>query len=110
MLNFLIQHLKQDLLVAKDFDGQILHFGNVRYRLNGSGIMRSSIVSFDEVNAITLPNITMSASTNREPTILANVNEQSAYLEGKTTDINEIFNISKIIVYVRPVATGYPQT
>lgn len=51
----------------------------------------------------------MSALTNREPTVLANFIDQRAQLEGKTTLINETFNISKITIFVKPVATGYPQ-
>jgi hypothetical protein len=95
--------------VSKSFDGQILHFGNVRYRVTGNGILRSSLISTDDVNTVTLPTITMTAATNKQPTILANMNEQQACLKGETTDINETFEISKMTVFIRPVATGYPQ-
>jgi len=95
--------------VARDgFDGQILHFGSVRYRLTGSGTFRSSLISLNAVNTVTCPDITMQSATNREPTILSNMNEQRAYLRGETTLLNERLDISKIIIYVRPVSTGYP--
>lgn len=50
----------------------------------------------------------MSATSAREPTILANFNQQRAYLHFETTEIDEQINISKIVVFVRPVFTGYP--
>ncbi len=91
------------------FTGEILHFGIVRQRVTGSGVLRMNLVSLSDVNSVPIPSITMQTATNREPTVLANVNEQRAYLHGYTQDIDEIFNVSKIIIYIKPVASGYPQ-
>jgi len=88
--------------------GEILHFGAVRERLTGSGVLRQNLVSLSDVASVSIPNIVMIAATNREPTILANVNEQRAYLHGFTQDIDEVFEVSKIIIYIKPIASGYP--
>lgn len=99
------------MLVAKnnDFNGEILHFNAVRFRITGSGSMLSTLSSLDNVHTSDLADIPMSALTNREPTLLANYIDQRGSLEGMTTEIDEVFNISKIIIYVKVIATGYPQ-
>ena len=51
----------------------------------------------------------MAASTNIEPVSLANFTDQRAQIEFKTTEINETFSISRMVIFVRPTATGYPQ-
>lgn len=91
------------------FNGELIHFGSVRTRVTGSGVLRPTLQSLDEVNTATLPTITMSATTNREPTVLANFIDQRGQLKLETTAIDEIFSVSKIVIFVRPVATGYPQ-
>ena len=96
-------------MAKNSFTGEILHFGIVRERVTGSGVLRQELISLSDVDTVTLPTITMQAATAREPTILANVNQQRAYLHGFTTDIDETFEISKIVIYIRPVASGYPQ-
>jgi len=101
---------KRGLLVARQStDGGLLHFVAVRYRVTGVGVLRSNLRSLDEVTVDPLPNITLSAATNREPTILANYTEQRAFLEGKTINIDETFAVSKIVVFAKPSASGYPQ-
>ena len=89
--------------------GEILHFGVVRMRANGNGTLRNALISMDDVNSSQLPNITLSIVTDKEPTILANFNEQRAYLNLQTINKDEWFVISKITIFVKPTATGYPQ-
>lgn len=103
--------LRLDLLVAKNsLTGELVHFGVTRMRVTGSGVLRSFLHSLDDAsNQATLPTITMQANTNREPTILSNFIDQYGQLEVKTTAIDEVFEISKIVIFVRPVSSGYPQ-
>jgi len=89
--------------------GELLHFGFTRLRVTGSGTLRQTLYSLDDVRSSVLPTLTMSATTNREPLTLCNFIEQRAALEIKTTAIDETFRIDKIIIFVRVVATGYPQ-
>ncbi len=89
--------------------GDLLHFNAARLRVNGNGALQQKLYSLDDVNNTSLPDIAMATLTNREPTVLTNFTEQRAYLDLRTTEINEWFVISKIIIFIKPVSTGYPQ-
>lgn len=94
---------------SSSFIGEVIHFGAVRLRVNGTGNLRAFLSSLDDISSQTLvPNV-MALTTKREPTILANFSEQRARLELGTTAIDEVFTISKIIVFVKPIFSGYPQ-
>lgn len=99
-----MSRLKQD-----NFIGELLHFHSIRMRVNGSGLLQMSLFSLDDLNTNSLVNLTLAATTNREPVTLSNFTEQRAYLQLRTTGINEYFVVSKIVIFVKPVATGYPQ-
>lgn len=86
----------------------INHFGAIRLRAKGSANLRLNLYSLDEVKQSVLLPITLQSSTNIEPTRLSNFTQQRAKLEIRTTEINEFFQISKAIVFVRPVAKSYP--
>lgn len=88
--------------------GEILHAVAVRMRVVGSGNLKLYLHTLDEIFTDQLPSIPMLGATNIEPTVLANFSDQRIQLEIKTTQINDQFNISKIIVFVKPVAQGYP--
>lgn len=90
------------------FIGDILHTVAVRLRVNGSGNLRLFLRSLDDVYNSALKPQVMATLTNIEPTILANFNEQRTQLQIITIAINERFLISKIVVFVKPVASGYP--
>lgn len=88
--------------------GDILHAAAVRLRVTGSGNLQSYLRSLDGINNVQLADIPMRSTTNKEPTILANFNESGIQYELTTTEINETFTIDKIVVFVRPISTGYP--
>lgn len=90
-------------------EGLINHFGIIRLRLNGLGNLRLRLLSLDEVKKKTLLPLVMSSLTNKEPTRLANFTQQRAQLEVRTIEIDETFKISKVIIFIKPVATSYPQ-
>jgi hypothetical protein len=84
------------------------HFTGVRIRLNGSGVMRPTLLSQDEGQSYTLPTITM-ASTNRFSSfVLANATEERALLQLQTTAINEDATIHRITIFTRVVAVEIP--
>lgn len=112
MLLFQLLLQRQVSLAAKSSsgnDGSILHFGLTRLRVTGSGNLQQILHSLDDVRSNTLANFAMTSATDVEPTVLANFTQQRAYLEVKVTQISEWFNISKITIFVKPVATSYPQ-
>ena len=88
----------------------INHFGAVRLRVTGSANLRLTLYSLDEVKSNVLATIPLNSTTNIEPNRLANFTQQRAKLDIRTTAINETFTISKIIVFVKPVAKSFPET
>lgn len=94
---------------SSSFIGEVVHFGAVRFRVNGAGNLRTFLSSMDDVSLQTLVPYIMALTTKREPTILANFSEQRARLELGTTAIDEVFTISKIVIFVKPIFSGYPQ-
>lgn len=86
----------------------IVHFTSVRMRIIGSGNLKMTMYSQDEIYSSTLVPFTMSATTNIRPNRLMNFQHQRAYLDGRTTEINEWFKINKIVIYAKEVFTDYP--
>ena len=86
----------------------IHHFVGVRFRITGSGVLDLVLQTLDGTSSSTLPTLTMASTTDIEPLRLANFTTQRAQLKGSTNAINETFVISRITVFVKPVATEYP--
>ena len=92
-------------------DEQLInHFGAVRLRVKGSAKLQMTLFSFDEVQSNVLVPITLSSTTNIEPNRLSNFTQQRAKLMISINNIDETFQISKIIVFVKPVAKSWPET
>jgi hypothetical protein len=91
--------------------GDILHFGAVRLRVIGVGELDLSLHSLDEGNVSTLVpyDMTPSITSYREKVILANYIDQRGQLVLSTDSKDEIFEISKIVIFVKQLYTGYPQ-
>lgn len=87
----------------------IIHCCSIRARVTGSGILRSKLLSLDDIQSVDIPNLTMSTTTYKEPTLLTNFSQQRMKYKIYTTDMNEYFVIRRIILYVKEVATSYPQ-
>lgn len=85
------------------------HFNAVRYRITGSGNLLHQLNSLNAVYTAPLPTITMQSTTNRYPNVLVNITQPRVQVELWTDAIDEVFTISQIIVYARPITTGYPQ-
>lgn len=86
----------------------IVHIGAIRFRVVGSGDLDLSLHSLDDVRSATLPSLAMQATTNREPVRLCNFLEQRTSLTISTDQMNEHFLINRIVVFAKPVYTGYP--
>lgn len=84
------------------------HYGLVRMNVVGYGFLKMRLLSLKEVRQDVLVPFILNAVDDTEPTRLANFTQQRASLEIKTTAINETFTISKVVVFVKPVATSYP--
>lgn len=86
----------------------ISHFAAIRIRLNGTGILKMSVYSLDNVRSKTLVPFIMSTLTRIIPTRLVNFTEQRASFELKTTEIDEKFRINRIIIFTKEIYTSYP--
>lgn len=86
----------------------ISHFTGVRMRVVGAGSLQMTLYSFDEEKLFPMVPFTLSAATSIEPFRLANFQQQRAILEGKTTVINEVMRINRIIIYSKPMFEDYP--
>lgn len=93
----------------QQFGGEVIHSNAVRLRVNGSGSLLLSLHSLDDVDEETLSPVTMAASTAVQPTQLANFSSQRIYLELGTENIDEVFTISKIIIFVKPLYAELPR-
>lgn len=89
---------------------QILHFGAITYRLNGTGFFRQELQSLDNVVVSTLVPLTMATLTSREPTRLCNFTQQRAKLKMFTNAIDEYMKVNRIIYFVKPIYSQYPGT
>lgn len=87
----------------------INHFNAVRLRINGTGTLLSQLNSLDEVYQVPMPNLTLQNTTNRYPNLLCNVTQPRIQYEMWTDEIDEVFKLKQIIIYSKPVRTGYPQ-
>jgi hypothetical protein len=95
--------------MAKGGAEYINHFNAVRMRVTGSGQLRTRFLSLDESVTQTLEPLDMSATTNIQPTVLANFKQQRAQIELKTTEKDEYFVVTRIIVFVKRLFTSFPQ-
>lgn len=87
----------------------INHYGAVRLGVTGSGNLRLTLYSLDEVKVSPLLPLVLQTRTNIEPNRLANFTQQRAKLEIRTTEIDEHFKVTKVIVFVKAVAKSYPE-
>jgi hypothetical protein len=86
----------------------INHFNMIRMRVTGSGNLKLTLNSLQDVRQFQLADISMSSSTDIQPFRLANFQTQRASITIGTTNINEHFRINRIIVYSRPIEAEYP--
>ena len=94
--------------LAGPSDG-ILHFGAIRVRVTGTGNLIPIFSSLDTVKTQTLRSIMMQPATDVEPVKLANFKTQRAFLKLGTTQQDEIFRISRVIIFVRGMWTEHPK-
>ncbi len=100
---------------AQSTIGNIIHSAAERYRIRGKGLLRTRLLNQGEILSeenslryVNLDPINMNLKSNQEKTVLSNFQDQGIQLQFKTIHINETFNISKIILFTKPVAEGYP--
>lgn len=86
----------------------VSHFAAIRIRLNGTGQLKMSVHSLDDIRSKALVPFVMQSQTRIIPTRLVNFMEQRASFELKTTEINEKFRINRIVIFQKEVFTSVP--
>lgn len=86
----------------------ISHITGIRMRILGDGDLLMRLLTQSEVRSQTLVPFTMSESTEVSPIRLANFTTQRAQLEFKTEELDDYFEITRIIFFIRRVASEYP--
>lgn len=88
--------------------GNIVHSVGARFRVRGVGMLRARMWNMDQERYQNLDNISMSSIASREKTVITNFQDQGCQIQFRTIHIDEVFTISKIINFVKPVAESYP--
>lgn len=88
----------------------IIHFGAVTMRVNGSGLMKMRWISLDDAVSQELIPFTMATSPGKEPSRLSNFVQQRARLKMYTTELDEYFQINRVVLFVKEIYSQYPGT
>lgn len=86
----------------------IYHYAGVRLRVEGFGNLNLKLIGPSEVKTAVLVPLIMQSSTDESKTKLINFKSERAQLEFRTTEIDEIFEISRIIIFTKAISTSYP--
>lgn len=87
---------------------EIVHFAGVRLRVTGSGNLDLTFFSLDNVDSQVLAPLVMSNTSAREPTRLANFISQRGMLKIGSDQIDEVFRVNRVILFVKPLWTSFP--
>lgn len=89
----------------------INHFNGARFRVIGEGNLQVATYSpggdNTDILVETLLPYAMSVTTDRQPTLGMNGRQQRLSLEIKVTEIDEWFQINRIVVFMKPLYTSF---
>lgn len=86
----------------------IYHYAGVRLRVEGAGNLNLKLIGPSEVKTAILVPLVMMSPTDESKTKLVNFKSERAQLEFRTTEIDEIFEISRIIIFTKAISMNYP--
>lgn len=86
----------------------ILHTAAVRIRVIGQGNLDVSLFGYNSIDSQDLVAIAMTNSSGREMNRLANFTTQMTRIRLSTNEINEIMQVSSIIIFMKPLWSDYP--
>lgn len=95
--------------------GDIVHSVGVRYRFRGAGLFRTRLYNMGGITSTEntlifqdLDGLSLQQKMAKEKTAIANFEDQGIQIYFRTTHIDEVFIVSKITCFVKPVAESYP--
>lgn len=95
--------------MAKAIVGEVIHAVGARFRVRGDGLLQVRMKNLDGLRTVLLDSIAMEDRSRREMTSIANFQDQAVQILFRTTQIDDVLNISKVVCFVKPVAESYPQ-
>lgn len=99
-----------DSVGARKSHGEMInHYTGVTLRVQGSGNLDMQIQSQEEIRTKNFVPLVMATNTDIQPTQITNFNAQRAKLRISVNEINEYFQISRIIVWVKPTDSMFPR-
>ena len=93
-------------MATKNSQDYTYHCAALRLRVDGTGNLQLKLIGPNDVRQNVLVPLTMVTLDSQTRDKLANFRSESIQLEFKTTEIDEIFSISKITFFTKPVATS----
>jgi hypothetical protein len=89
----------------------ILHFGGIRIRVTGNGLLRPTLYGFDKIDSQVLVPIALPSGvrpSNISFTRLSNFTNEAGILRIETTSIDEVFRVNDITLFVKEMWQSYP--
>lgn len=91
----------------------INHFHSIQLRITGTGNLKGTLYSLPDRdgNMVSqdLQALNMTTQNSKMPILLCNFKQERMKMKIYTTDIDEIFTIRKISIFVKPIYSGIPQ-
>lgn len=88
--------------------GEVLHFGYIRFTVNGVGNLQNQFNSLNPAISAVNPSVPMQLMTDIEMIMPTNFMNQRGQVYGFVTNLNEDFMVSRIVVWVKPEAFSQP--
>jgi hypothetical protein len=89
--------------------GWINHFGGMKLRVKGNGLLQISMYGEDEVFQSNAPSITLQATPGREFDQLINVLNEKCSVKLRVNNFGEYFTLSEFTLWAKPVYLRRPQ-
>ena len=86
----------------------ISHIAAIRVRVNGTGSLKMTVSSLDNIRSKILVPLPMATASRIIPTRLVNFMEQRVSFTLGTTNMDEKFRINRIVIFTKEVFTSYP--
>lgn len=90
----------------------IVHYNAVRTLVLGAGTLHVTLYSLPDNEGnqreVPLTDINLDTIGRRTPTCLANFKEQAVQIKMHTNEIDDVFRITRIIVFKLPTDTSFP--
>jgi hypothetical protein len=88
--------------------GTILHCGAIKIRVVGSGLLRPTLLGYDEVESVDLFNETLSEKNSQEVLFLADFIGERIKLRLRQTDHLDFMKVNTISLFFAPIWDEYP--